>query len=126
MEITPLEPKDVSVIVVTYNSGPCIQACLASVAAQQGILHETIVVDNASADNTVAVVKTLGVQLITNQENLGFGRANNQGFALSQGRFIYLLNPDSQLSEPTSLARLCQSLDAHKSWGMAGSRILSM
>lgn len=125
MDNATAEPKDASVIVVTYNSAPCIAACVGSVAAQRGISHETIVVDNASADNTVAVVNGLDVQLLANKENIGYGRANNQGFAVSRGRFIYLLNPDSQLIEPDALARLCGALEKNPRWGMAGSRILS-
>lgn len=116
---------DVSIIIVTYNSASCIQACLASVTAQQGIEVEIIVVDNASADETVDVVKAAGVRVIANQENVGFGRANNQGFAASSGRFVYLLNPDSQLVERDGLARLCRALQEHESWGMAGTCIYS-
>src|SRR5437016_2897304 len=98
---------DVSIIVVTYNSASCIEACLASLAAQAGVTTETIVVDNASTDDTLALVKAFGVQFVANMENVGYGRANNQGFALSQGRFIYLLNPDSELLEPDTLSDLC-------------------
>ncbi len=118
---------NVSVIIVTYNSAPCIEACLASVAAQKGVALETIVVDNASADNTVALVEGFsGVRLLSNKENIGYGQANNQAFAISQGRFVYLLNPDSRLPEPGALARLCGALQAHDRWGMAGNRILSV
>lgn len=117
---------DVSIIIVTYNSASCIQACLASVTVQQGVDAEIIVVDNASTDETAAVVKSAGVRLLANPDNIGYGRANNQGVAVSGGRFVYLLNPDSQLVERDGLARLCHALEEHKSWGMAGSRIFSM
>jgi GT2 family glycosyltransferase len=116
---------DVSVIIVTYNSADCIEACLASVAAQTGIDAETILVDNASADDTVGSAKGFGVNVVENQDNLGYGQANNRGVAVSRGRFIHLLNPDSQLVEPYALARLCRAMEAHPGWGVAGTRIVS-
>jgi N-acetylglucosaminyl-diphospho-decaprenol L-rhamnosyltransferase len=116
---------DVSVIIVTYNSAACIEACLASVAEQKGVTAETIVVDNASADNTAALVRKFPVRLLANADNVGYGQANNRGFAVSEGRFVYLLNPDARLTDPGALARLCGELEAHPAWGMAGNRILS-
>src|SRR5256885_866935 len=118
---------DVSVITVTYNSAASIIDCLNSVRAQQGVEREILVIDNASSDHTVNVV--LGLQanltLIENHENVGFGRACNQGFAISKGRYIYLLNPDAQLIGTDALATLCRALSEHAHWGMAGSRVVS-
>jgi N-acetylglucosaminyl-diphospho-decaprenol L-rhamnosyltransferase len=116
---------DLSVIVVTYNSAAWIKPCLESVAAQTGVGFETIVVDNASGDDTLAVVKRFDVRLLANRENVGYGRANNQGFETSRGRFIYLLNPDSQLPDSKSLVRLRDAMEAHERWGLAGTRIRS-
>ena len=116
---------DVSVIVVTYNSAPCIKECLNSILGQQGPRFEIIVVDNASADDTVSVVRVLGadVRLLSNQENIGFGRGCNQGVATSRGRFLYLLNPDASLPERDSLARLCHIMEQNPRWGLAGTRV---
>jgi GT2 family glycosyltransferase len=118
---------DVSVIIVTYNSASSINDCLKSVAEQQDVEREILVIDNASSDETVSVVRTSTGKpiLFENRENVGFGRACNQGFAASKGRFIYLLNPDAQLIGSNALATLCRALAEHKSWGMAGSRVLS-
>lgn len=117
---------DLSVIIVTYRSAACIANCVASVRAQQGVPFELIVVDNASPDNTVEVVRGLGdgVQLLANRDNIGFGRGCNQGFGLSHGRFVYLLNPDARLVRPDALARLRQVMDEHPRWGMAGTRVV--
>lgn len=109
---------DLSVIIVTYNSASCIEACLASVAEQEGLKAETILVDNASADKTLALVRAFPVQVIANTENIGYGRANNQGFDLSKGRNIYLLNPDTRLVEKHTLLRLCETMEAHPRWGL--------
>lgn len=118
---------DVSVISVTYNSADYIGQCLASVRAQKGVQTEIIVVDNASADDTASVVRKTDPEthLILNRENLGFGRACNQGFAASQGRYIYLLNPDAQLVSPDALAVLCSALKEHAQWGMVGTILCS-
>ncbi len=62
-------------------------------------LVEVIVVDNASTDGTVAELAAHfpWVQCIANSSNAGFTRANNQGYARSRGRFVYFLNPDTEL-----------------------------
>ncbi len=116
---------DISVIIVTYNSAECIDACVASVQMQTGVVFETIVVDNASTDDTLARLKGLSCQVIASPENLGFGRGNNLGFAGSRGRYIYLLNPDAKLMSPNALAELCRRMDTNERWGMAGTRIRS-
>ena len=118
---------DVSIIIVTYNSASSIADCLRSVDEQQGLQRETLVIDNASRDQTANVVRPSPAKplLVENQENVGFGRACNQGFTASKGRYIYLLNPDAQLIGPNALAKLCRALSEHKNWGMAGSRVVS-
>jgi GT2 family glycosyltransferase len=116
---------DISVIVVTYNSASCIRSCLASVFAQTGVTFECIVVDNASADDTVAVVNEFAVRLFANRENIGYGRANNQGFEPSRGRYIYLLNPDARLEGSDAFSKLCRIMDTNPQWGMAGTSIRS-
>jgi len=118
---------DVSVITVTYNSSAYISECLASIRAQEGVKAEIVAVDNASADGTAALVRGLeaDVQLLVNRDNVGFGRACNQGFAASRGRFIFLLNPDARLVGRDALARLCRALQDHPRWGMAGTLVLS-
>jgi GT2 family glycosyltransferase len=116
---------DISVIIVTFNSAACIGACLQSVLAQTDVSFEVIVVDNASADDTLARVRSLPCRVIASPENLGFGRGNNLGFAASQGRYVYLLNPDARLQGTHALAELCRRLDAQPRWGMAGTVILS-
>src|SRR5712664_1497845 len=106
---------DVSVIIVTYNSASSIADCLKSVQDQQDVTREILVIDNASSDQTADVVRGSLAKpvLIENRENIGFGRACNQGFAASQGRLIYLLNPDAQLVRSDSLALLGQALADH-------------
>jgi GT2 family glycosyltransferase len=62
---------------------------------------QVIVVDNASTDSSAAMVGTefLEVELVANSENVGFGRANNQVLEKCHGRYLLLLNPDTQVLE---------------------------
>lgn len=116
---------DISIIVVTYNSANHIKGCLQSVMEQSGVAFEVIVVDNASADNTLKELEGFNIHRIANRENVGFGRGNNVGFAASRGRYIYLLNPDACLIARDALAQLCRKMDANPRWGMAGTTMVS-
>lgn len=92
-----------SVIVVTYNSGAQIEACLRALALQD---CEIIVVDNASLDDTVARVKALEeqlpLQLLTVSRNLGFAGGVNQGVRAASGEVLLVLNPDA-VAEPGAI-----------------------
>jgi GT2 family glycosyltransferase len=117
----------VSAVVVTYNSAACIEACLASLQRQEHVLNEIIVVDNQSADHTVELVRNCdpGIHLLTNQSNVGFGRACNQGADISHGRYLYFLNPDARFERQDGLRQLCHVMELNPNWGLAGTRILS-
>lgn len=115
----------ISVIIVTFNSADCIADCVKSVLAQSDVSFEIIVVDNASADNTLDKLRELKCCVIPSAENLGFGRGCNLGFATSCGRYIYLLNPDARLVGENSLTELCRIMDANPRWGMAGTLVRS-
>jgi GT2 family glycosyltransferase len=73
----PQTPPRISVIIVSYNVRDLLLACIASIPAES---TEIIVVDNQSADGTVAAVRAHAshVRVIDNDENVGFARANNQ------------------------------------------------
>ena len=93
-----------SVIIVNYNVKNLLRDCLLSVQkAAHSIDTEIIVVDNASSDGSVEMLKAefKYVKLITNTQNLGFSKANNQGIAQSQGKYILLLNPDTLINKNT-------------------------
>jgi GT2 family glycosyltransferase len=89
-----------SVIVVTHNSARFIRRCLDSVSRHLAALpHDIHVVDNASQDETVSLVKTHSSRaaLIPNARNRGFAAAVNQGLKQSRGRYVLWLNPDAEL-----------------------------
>ena len=116
---------DISVIIVTYNSSECIQACLDSLWSQKGVDYEVIVVDNTSTDDTLLTVRNNRSLLLESEENIGFGRACNLGMARSTGRYIFLLNPDARLTDESDLAQVCRLMDENPRWGLAGAKVLS-
>jgi len=116
---------DVSVIVVAYNSADCIKRCLESALVQQGVEVEVIVIDNVSVDETIETVRGIegGVRLIDNQQNVGFGRACNQGVSLSRGKYVMFLNPDAAFQGNDCLAKLCKAMEKNSRWGLVGTTV---
>lgn len=95
--------SDVTVVVVTYNSAGVLGDALASVP--DGV--PTVVVDNASADGSVAIARDHGAKIVEAGDNLGFGTACNRGAAKADTPFVLFLNPDARLlpdTLPTLLA----------------------
>lgn len=119
---------DVSIIIVNYNTAGIIRACVDSVLKQVGVEFEIIIVDNASGDRSTTTLASLQsiatIRVLLNHENIGFGRANNQAFQHSRGRYIFLLNPDAVLLAPNDLQRLIAFMDGNPQCGLAGTRIL--
>lgn len=87
---------------------------------------EVFVVDNASDDGSVAMVRKRfpWVRLIENEENVGFARANNQAIRLATSRYILLLNSDTVL-QPGALRAMVAFMDAHPTVGALGPRLLN-
>ena len=108
----------IGIVIVTYNSEAVIGSCL-DAASRSGA--EIVVVDNASSDGTTAAVARYSVRSLTNESNLGFAKAVNQGFALLNCPYILLLNPDTVLS--SSLEPLRKACDLPGAAG-AGGRLL--
>jgi GT2 family glycosyltransferase len=87
----------ISVIVLAWNGEKFLDACLASVLAQDNVSFELIVVDNASADGSIAITEKYlpRLRLIRNDYNLGFAAGNNVGIRAATGDAIVLLNQDT-------------------------------
>jgi GT2 family glycosyltransferase len=111
----------VSVVIVTWNSAPFLRRCLAALAAQTYPNIELIHVDNASADDSVAIVREYAkAQHIINDTNRGFSAAVNQAVRIAKGEFVLLLNPDAYL-EPDYVSSLVAAM---KDFGMATGKLL--
>ncbi|MCC7371690.1 MAG: glycosyltransferase family 2 protein [Chloroflexi bacterium] len=114
-----------SVVVVSYNRRELVARCLDSLLADPDAPSlEPIVVDNASADGTAAAVgeRYPTVRVIANGENVGYGRACNQGLAVARGRYLMVLNQDIVV-RPGSLAALVRFADAHPDAALVGARL---
>ena len=93
-----------SVVIVNYNVEHFLEQALNSVfKALRNVEGEVFVVDNNSADGSLAMLeaKFPQVHVIANKENVGFAKANNQAIRISQGEYVLLLNPDTVVEEDT-------------------------
>ena len=121
-----MSQMDLSIVIVSWNTRELLSDCIGSIKNNcDGLYCEIIVVDNASTDDTIDVLKTKypDVKLIRNQKNLGFSTANNQGFHFAQGRYILILNPDT-IVFPKTLSYLVSALDEDKTIGAITAKVI--
>ncbi len=115
-----------SVIIVNYNVKYFLEQCLRSVQiALRGIDSEVFVVDNASSDGSIDMVreKFPEVICIANKDNVGFSTANNQAIRIAKGEYVLLLNPDTVVEENTfSLSLKC--MDEKPELGALGVKMI--
>lgn len=90
---------ELSIIIVNYNTGKFLEKCVSSIVRNTNNLKnpacEIIIVDNNSTDRSAEFKRPF--RLIKNKDNLGFSKANNQGIIASNGGYILLLNPDTEI-----------------------------
>lgn len=118
--------KEISIIIVNYNSAEYLSACLTSIfMGNKEATLEVIVVDNNSTDNSVSFVKKYypSVILISNDENVGFASANNQAILKATGKYILLLNPDTFLP-PNCLEELIIFLEENPNIGLLSPKLI--
>lgn len=111
-----------TVVIVTWNSSDCISNCLASLTKELKFIgSEIIVIDNYSLDDTVLKIKSSfpNVMIIENQENKGFGAANNQGLERARSKYVLFLNPDTVLP-PKSVKSMLTFLESQPRAGIVG------
>jgi len=118
---------DLSLIIVNYNVKEFVQNLLYSIEkARQNLSLEIFVVDNASDDGSVDVIreKFPYVNLIANKTNIGFGAANNLAMSKASGKYILLINPDTIVKEDT-FTKMIGFFETHKDAGIAGCKVLN-
>lgn len=115
----------VRVVVASWNVRDLLRECLAALAASRGVELETIVVDDASADGSAAMVarEFPGVRLVALERNVGFAAACNEGLRGLSAPFALLLNADTRV-EPDALARLVAFLERNPAYGAAAPRLV--
>jgi len=123
--------SDLSIVIVNWNVRELLKRCLHSIMSNfhlptSNLQIEVIVVDNASSDDSAAMIEEEfpQVQLMANSENLGFTVGNNQGIAASRGRYVLLLNPDTEVVGDT-LATMVEYMDEHPEAGALGPQLLN-
>lgn len=122
-----LPAPDLSVIIVSWNVRELLRACLQSLTgAQDNLVIEVIVVDAGSSDGSAAMVTAdfPWVRLLAQSDNVGFPRGNNLGIAQANGRYILLLNPDTEV-EAEALSLMVAYLEQHSNVGVVGPQLLN-
>ncbi|MEY2963060.1 MAG: hypothetical protein RL754_321 [Bacteroidota bacterium] len=113
---------DLSIVIVNYNVKAFLSQCLDSIyASKTDFSYEVIVVDNASSDGSEDFISSHfpKVRWLANSTNVGFGRANNQGFDAARGTYTLILNPDTVLREDT-IEKTLTYMHAHPEVGGLG------
>jgi N-acetylglucosaminyl-diphospho-decaprenol L-rhamnosyltransferase len=120
------EEARVDVVVVAFESRVLVLAALDSLAAHGGLPLDVVVVDNASADGTVAAVRERHprARVLANAENRGFAAACNQGWREGRAPLVLFLNPDAEVL-PGALPALAAVLETRPDAGIAGPRTLN-
>ena len=122
---------DISIIIVNYKTKDLVFDCFESIKKEGSkISWEVIVVDNGSNDGSKEVFKKLEKEhdyfrFISNKENLGYGKANNQGIKIAKGKYIFLLNSDT-LVKKGSLGKLIEFVENSKNVGVVGSKLFNL
>ncbi len=120
--------NDVAILIVTYNSEDQIRECLQSVLAErQSLRQEIIVVDNASSDGTVSLIRNEFpcVQLITPGANLGFAAGSNLAARHANAEFLLFLNPDTLIVDH-AIDRVVEFARKNPKYGFYGGRTLTL
>ena len=117
---------EVSIVIVNWNSAAYTAASVSSIRERtQGLEYEIVVVDNASTDNSLEVLKQIGdIRLVVSSVNVGFARANNLGSQQTSGEVLLFLNPDTVVQGP-AIRRMYCALLAHPSLGILGCKLLN-
>jgi GT2 family glycosyltransferase len=117
--------KEVSIILVTYNSAAHIQYCMDSILIQELSDYELTVIDNASTDETKTILKNRypGISFIENAQNYGYSKALNQGITKADAKFILCLNDDIKLNRDF-LTNIHKAINSNDDIGAVQPKVL--
>ncbi|OGH10233.1 MAG: hypothetical protein A2152_00485 [Candidatus Levybacteria bacterium RBG_16_35_6] len=124
-----------SIIVINYNTKELTLNCIDSLYKQykkelEDREFEVVLIDNASSDNSGKELKELlkekrGIKIIESNENLGFGRGNNEAAKSAQGKYLLFLNSDTEIID-RGLIEMVNFMDRNEKAGVLGGRLLNI
>ncbi len=118
---------DLSIVILNWNTRADLEQCLRSLFGHRWESEvEVIVVDNASEDDSVGMVRSLfpEAKVLANERNLGFGAGNNRGMALASGRYVMFLNSDTVVTEG-AIDALVRYADSRPDAAVFGPKLLN-
>ena len=125
--MTISKPIDVSICIVNWNTKELLRQCLNSIKERTaGLTYETIIVDNDSRDESVQMVKLDYPEclIIESKENLGFAKGNNEAVKGASGKYIFYLNPDTELIT-NAIYGMFFILEKHADIGAVGCQLVT-
>ena len=109
-----------SIVIANWNTKEMIRQCIGSILGNVSpeLKYEIIVIDNASADGSTEYLDSLGnrITLISNNKNLGYAKACNQGMKIASGSYILLLGSDT-IIQKDAVEKCVRFLDENASYG---------
>lgn len=117
---------DLSIIILTMNEREKIKTCLESLQKDKVVFSsEIVVIDNASDDGTVEMLRSNypDVRIIRNDRNRGVGPARNQGLRIAKGKYILILDNDTEVLD-TSVSKMLGFMERHKDVGLLGAKLV--
>lgn len=120
--------KDISIIIITWNALDFLTKCLNSIFIKnEGKKFEVILIDNNSSDGTKDFILNNYPDIICifNSVNKGVAPARNQGLKIANGKYILILDVDTEFITVNPLAELCEYMDENPSVGLVGAQLIS-
>ena len=120
----------ISIIILSWNDRKLVTQAVQSIlhnTDRANVDYECIVIDNASDDDSVAMLEQFGdsIRLIKNDHNTGYAGGNNQGYQLAKGDYILLLNQDT-IMPPGAIATMRDWLEQHTDYGGVTTKLLNV
>lgn len=118
--------KTIDIVIVNWNSGYLLKDCVDSILNNnnESFVNKLFIIDNFSSDGSLdKVVVHEKIQIIQNQNNLGFAAACNQGFRQCNAPYILLLNPDTRLL-PDTLSKSYELMEHQMDVSIMGCQLL--
>ena len=115
----------ISTVILNWNGKEYLRPCLQSIKEQTYPNIEIVLVDNASTDGSIEYVKDIfpDLRLIINPKNVGYGAGNNRGIEEAKGRYIFVLNSDTEI-EKGCVEALWNCIETDQKIGVATPKIL--